>query len=371
VHVTIANMRVSHGFESGRIDVLHTGEHGATLAVPADSSAPGFRQWFAFDVAGRADLPFEIVLDNARDCTWGDALGGAYKVYASDGSAWTRLESHLDHGRLVVRGTHRAPRLRLCYYPPYPTARLSALRRRVRAGGGVVEQLAETPGRRSVEVFRLGRRESPVWLIAHQHPGESMAGWFAEGLLEWLTSGGRAQERLLARGVAVVPRMNPDGIAVGNHRTTPLGRDLNRMWAEAEPPVEVAAVRAALARTGASFFVDVHGDERLPWVFGQPADGLSEAATAEMGRLEAALLARTPDFQTQHRYPYDPRGRPSLAFASNWVHHTLGCSAVTLEMPFSDHLGRPDPRGFFPARARRLGAHVGRALSVVRDTARE
>ncbi len=360
-----ANMRVTQTFESGRIDVLHTGEHGATLAVPSDSSAPGFRQWFAFDVAGKADAPFEIVLDNARDCTWGDALGGAYKVYASDGTAWARLDSRLDHGRLVVRGAHRAPRLRLCYYPPYPTARLSAVRRRVRARGGEVERLAETPGGRPVEVYRLGRRESPAWFVAHQHPGESMAGWFVEGLVEWLTEGGPAAERLLAVGVAVVPRMNPDGVAIGNHRTTPLGRDLNRTWADAEPPVEVAAARAALLRSGAAFFFDVHGDERLPWVFGQPADGLSERARAQIARVEAELVASTRDFQTVHRYPYDPRGKPSLAFASNWAHHSLGCPAVTLEMPFSDHLGRPDPRGFFPARARRLGARVGRALAAV------
>jgi murein tripeptide amidase MpaA len=192
-----------------------------------------------------------------------------------------------------------------------------------------------------------------------------MAGWFVEGLVEWLTEGGPAAERLLAVGVAVVPRMNPDGVAIGNHRTTPLGRDLNRTWADAEPPVEVAAARAALLRSGAAFFFDVHGDERLPWVFGQPADGLSERARAQIARVEAELVASTRDFQTVHRYPYDPRGKPSLAFASNWAHHSLGCPAVTLEMPFSDHLGRPDPRGFFPARARRLGARVGRALAAV------
>ena len=62
-----------------------------------------------------------------------------------------------------------------------------------------------------------------IWVIARQHPGEPMAEWFAEGLLERLT--GTAAARTAAAGEAdsevqqllectvlyIVPNMNPDG----------------------------------------------------------------------------------------------------------------------------------------------------------------
>lgn len=359
-------MKVSSNFESGRIDVHDVGVHGATLGIPHDAKAPRFRQWFAFDVSGEPGAPFELVLANARECTWGDALGGVYKVYASDGSAWRRLDSSMQGGRLVVRGTHAASRLRVCYYPPYPAHRLAALRRLVRRAGGRVEPLGRTPGGRSVESMEIGAGDGPpIWVVAQQHPGEAMAGWFVEGFVEFLTSQTRAAAALRERfSFAIVARMNPDGAAVGNHRTTPAGIDLNRAWADPGAPPEVGLVRARMKERGARFFFDVHGDERLPWVFAQPADGLAASpANATVQAFERSLLGLTPDYQTEHRYPHDPRGRPNLAIASNWVHAEFGCPALTLEMPFSDHVGRPDPRGFFPARARRLGTRVPRALA--------
>ncbi len=360
-------MKVSSNFEGGRIEVQELGAHGATLTIPHDVGAQRFRQWFAFDVSGQAGSSFELFIQNAHECTWGDAFGGAYKVFASDGQAWRRLDSSLVGGKLLIRGTHAERRLRLCYYPPYPAERLSALRRRTRLSGGTVRLLGRTPAGRAIECLQLGKQDRPVWVIAQQHPGEAMAGWFVEGLVEFLTGGGAAARALLESvGFAIIPRMNPDGAAIGNHRTTPQGLDLNRKWAHESAPIEVSVTRAAMIESGARFFLDVHGDERLPWVFAQPPDGLPPVEVRnQVDAFQAEMLLLTPDYQTKHRYPYDSRVTPSLAFATNWVHHQFGIPSLTLELPFSDHLGRPDPRGFFPARARRLGARVARGLGVV------
>jgi murein tripeptide amidase MpaA len=195
-------------------------------------------------------------------------------------------------------------------------------------------------------------------VIAQQHPGEAMAGWLVEGLVLALTGGrGHSKELLEHAVVSIVPRMNPDGVAAGNHRTTPAGVDLNRAWGIEDAPIEVRCVRDAMRASGAALFLDVHGDERLPWVFTQSADpgGRSAAIAKQEARFEQAMTKATPDFQTKHEYPSSPSSKPNLAFASTWAQVTLGCLAMILEMPFSDHLGRPDPRGFSPDRARALG----------------
>lgn len=356
-------MKVSTGFESGRIEVLEVDDRRARLAVPPDVAAPRFRQWFAFDVEADIGQSAQIVIDNAAECTWGDALGGDYRVYVSDAGAWRRASSRVDKGKLVVQHTFERPRLRIAYYPPFPSSRITALRKLIRSAGGAVTTLGVTPAGLPMERLSIGTGEANVWVVAQQHPGESMAGWFVEGLVTALCRGGEAATRLRERAtISIVPRMNPDGVAVGNHRTTPLGIDLNRVWSSADAPIEVASVRAAMQKTGVQFALDVHGDERLPWVFAQAADrydGRPKAIDRAITAFEATMVKASPDYQTQHKYPHGPGGKPNVAFCSNWIQATFQCAALTLEMPFSDHRGRPDPRGFFPARARRLG---GRAI---------
>lgn len=391
-------MKVRTDFEGGRIELVHSEPQLVVLRIPADVGAPIYRQHFAFDLVGaQSSEPIELRIENAGECSWGDAFGGLYRVYASHHSGrWFRVETRFEDGALHFWHAPRAPRVRFAYHPQYPAKRLGRLLDRVRAGGAGCSVLAQTPGGRPVHhlSFGAGRRDVPeLWVIAQQHPAETMAGWFVEGMVEALLADlRRAQEerpsrqtlrrstprepaaRQLAAGggsaaadlppllsqatVHVVPRMNPDGVAAGNHRTTPRGVDLNRAWSNPGAAIEVGAVRQAMERVGVDFLLDVHGDERLPWVFMQPADwysGRSAAIARASKQLEEALLACSSDFQTLHRYPYDPHGHPNTQLASNWAQHHFGCLALTLEMPFSDNADAPDARGWHPARSKQLG----------------
>ncbi len=352
-------------FEGARADLTAVEAGRVAVTIPADRGAAKFRQHFAFDVVGRVGDDVEVALENAGDCTWADAFAAPYRVFVSDGGPWRRAATSFDQRTLTVGHTLERPRARFAYYPPFPSSRLTRLRKIGRAAGMTVERLGVTPEGRPLERFLFGEGagKKQVWVIAQQHPGEAMAGWFVEGLVLALAGGRSLARALLERAtVHVVPRMNPDGVAAGNHRTTPLGVDLNRSWADPRAPIEVSSVRAAMAASGADVFVDVHGDERLPWVFTQTADAFSgrpQRIARASQRFERALSRTTPDFQTRHKYPYDPSGSPNLSFASNWAQEQLGCLAMVLEMPFSDHLGKPDEaRGFSPDRARALGRAV-------------
>jgi murein tripeptide amidase MpaA len=355
-------MRIATDFEGARIEVRGVQDRLAHLTIASDRGAPRFRQHFAFDVLGQPGESISLDIENAGECTWADAFGGPYRVFVSNGSRWERAQTSFEGGRLSVRHELTGPRARFAYYPPFPSSRLTRLRKLARASGARVDRLAETAGSRPIERYAFGDEKtakSRIWVIAQQHPGEAMAGWFVEGLVLSLASDRALSRELRQRAmIYVVPRMNPDGAAIGNHRTTPSGVDLNRSWADEAAPVEVRSVRGSMRQTGADVMVDVHGDERLPWVFAQCADaypGRAPRIGKQEKRFERAMTHATPDFQTKHRYPYDPSGRPNLAFASNWAQKELGCLAMVLEMPFSDHLGRPDARGFSPERARALG----------------
>lgn len=372
-------MRIASDFEGGKIECTKVERIDdlrciARLNILTDTlkrqgaTPTNFRQSFLFDVCDR--LPnetVELVFENAGACTWPDAWGAPYGVFASRGDAHERLTTTFDKKvmRVTFGGEDPAP-VRISSTPPYETARLAALYDLVRQNPlGKVELVGRSFLDRRVEVIHLGgKSDAPhLWILAQQHPGEAMAGWFAEGLVErWLAR----KEAPDGPNLHVVARMNPDGVALGNHRTSGAGIDLNRQWGNpAKEAPEVIAVRDAMKATGVHFFLDVHGEERMPYVFAQPADRTPSrhaGAVAAEHAFEALLLKKTPEYQTEHRYPTVNRTEPFMPIASTYVGHTYGCGALTLEMPFADNALLPQPHGWSPARSKAFGVSVLEAL---------
>lgn len=373
-----------------------SGEQQVVLAIPPDDKT-SFRQWFAFDAIGAPLAPQRLLIENAGACTWGDAFGGLYKVFASyDTERWFRVETTFVGGRLSFSHTPTTGgRVRYAYYPPYASARLARVLVDVRAsslaaeGKAACKPLVTTARGAQLHHVEIGD-PSPgakhLWIIAQQHPGEPMAGWFVEGLVERLLSVDEAPPSLQRREarrddaaaslrararVHIVPRMNPDGCALGNHRTNEAGIDLNREWGNAETKsVEVRAVRDAMKATGAALFLDVHGDERLPFVFAQPSDRYAARAPRILVLEEAfgaVMKKHDASFQTEHHYPIVQREKPNRALASTWAQSELGAVALTLEMPFSDDKNAQRPEGWSPERSKALGAATVGALAELLD----
>ena len=197
-----------------------------------------------------------------------------------------------------------------------------------------------------------------------------MAEWFAEGLLERLGDAADpvACEVLRAARFHVVPNMNPDGSALGNLRTNARGVDLNRAWVNAsmDSSPEVFLVREAIRASGAAIFLDVHGDEALPYVFLDSSEAQPYFTAAHQERelrFTGILRDLSPDFQTVHGYPAVPFRPEMLAMASQWVADRFHCLSFTVEMPFKDNANLPDPAvGWNGARSKCLGAAMVGAI---------
>ena len=199
-----------------------------------------------------------------------------------------------------------------------------------------------------------------IRISARQHPGETMAEWFAEGVLERLLDPTDALARALLEraNVYLVPCMNPDGGVLGNLRTNAAGRDLNRSWADPCPEAtpEVWAVRQRMIETGVDLFLDVHGDERNPYIFAAGCEG-NPGYSARLDALEdlfmGSLSELDSDFQREYGYDRDAPGEGDLTTASNWVGESFDCLSLTLEMPFKDNANHPDPEEGVVTRARK------------------
>jgi murein tripeptide amidase MpaA len=366
--------RISCGFDSGAIEVVDERDPAdLQVALRADSHAD-FRQWFHFRLQGARGQRVGIRFLNAAAATYVDGWRGYQAVASYDRESWFRVPTSYADGELRIAHDVARDSVYYAYFEPYSYERHLALLGRAEASSRArVRDLGTTVDGRDMNAIVVGEEGSgrkPIWIIARQHPGETMAEWFVDGMLARLQDDADpVARRLLERAVLyVVPNMNPDGSVRGNLRTNAAGANLNREWQapSRERSPEVLAVRSAMEATGVAAFLDVHGDEALPYVFVDGNERLP-SYSPRMSALERgfcdALKAASPDFQTVHGYPADKETKVNLTVASKWVGHTYGGLALTLEMPFKDNADLPDPRsGWSGARSRRLGADTLTAL---------
>ena len=372
-------IKISHHFDAGSIDVVEAREASdIQLRLRKDSHAD-FSQWFYFRLQGARDRHCALRILNAGAASYPDGWVDYQAVASYDRQHWFRVPTSYENGVLAI--SHRPERdsIYYAYFEPYSFERHLGLLGRAGNDDRVrVEDLGNTVDGRDLNLLVVGDQNAAckVWIIARQHPGETMAEWFVEGLLDALLDASNARSSLLLSHAVfyIVPNMNPDGAARGNLRTNAAGANLNREWVapslEASP--EVFHVRERLHQTGCHLFLDVHGDEGLPYVFAAGSEML-EGFTQEQGAEQKAFLEAfkeaSPDFQDEYGYPSGKYRADLLKLASKYVGHHFKCVSLTLELPFKDNAKRPDPAvGWNGARSAQLGAACLEAIGKVLHT---
>ncbi len=351
---------INAAFDGGNIRVVAIDGDRIDLEIVADHQSD-FYQWFSFRAAGVRGRRLTFRILNAGQSAYSFGWPG-YKARAStDRVAWRMIDTRYDDGVLAFDWHGDTDLAWFAYFAPYTMAMHEALVARIALRPGVVHrQLGTSLDGQAIDYFRIGSGDKQVWLYARQHPGESMAEWWMDGALDWLTSDAAAT--LLAKAtVHVVPNMNPDGTRRGHLRTNAAGVNLNREWhaPTAERSPEVLCVLREMDATGVTFAIDVHGDEAIAANFIAGFEGIPSWNSArgdrftEFGR---RLAAHTPDFQTQLGYEKAAPGTANLSMSTNQLAERFGAVSVTLEMPFKDHDANPDPAfGWSGERSRALG----------------
>ena len=370
-------MHISCNFDAGSIEVLNLEQpENIRLAIRKDN-ASDFRQWFYFRLQGAAYENCTLKFVNAADCAYVDGWADYQAMASYDRVNWFRVPTAFDGQTLTIEHTPLANSIYYAYFEPYPydqhlnligQAQSSGLCQLTRLGGSIEG--------RDIDLLTVGHEvesDCKVWIIARQHPGETMAEWFIEGLLSRLLDPQDPTARALLDQATfhIVPNMNPDGAVHGNLRTNAAGANLNREWLNPsmDTSPEVYVVREKMQETGVDLFLDIHGDEGLPFVFVAGTEGVpgySPRIQALEQHFKEIFQLASPDFQDEVGYEKDEPGQANLSLATNWVGHTFGCLAYTLEMPFKDNYNLPDDDyGWSGQRSLRLGEAMLTPISAV------
>lgn len=370
-------LKISTQFDAGSIVVNSLEDpQNIRLALRNDNAAE-FKQWFYFRLQGAAYTPCVLHFENAAESAYPQGWED-YQVCASyDRQNWFRVPTRYENGVLTVEHTPLSNSVYYAYFEPYSSEQhLNLLGEAQGSGLCQIDDLGNTVQGRDLNLLTIGNQVSSdlkIWIIARQHPGETMAEWFIEGLLNRLldTQDPTARALLDQATFYIVPNMNPDGSALGNLRTNAAGANLNREWQSpsSETSPEVYYVREKMHETGVDLFLDIHGDESIPYVFVSGTEGVP-GFNDNVARLQTlfkqAFQAASPDFQDEYGYETDQPNQADLRLATNYVGATFGCLAYTLEMPFKDNHNLPDDDfGWNGQRSLRLGEAV---LSAILNT---
>lgn len=362
-------MHISDQFESGNISVVSLEDaDNIQLEIKKDNQSE-FYQWFHFRFVGEVGTQYRFTIKNAAGAAYSDGWSG-YQVLASyDRENWFRMPTAYEDGLLTVNFGLEQSSLFFAYFEPYSYERhLDLLQAALVDERVSMHLLGQTLDGKDINLLQVGEATASykVWLIARQHPGETMAEWFIEGMLEALRNPNLGLSRQLLKQTVfyIVPNMNPDGSVRGHLRTNAAGVNLNREWQSPslEKSPEVYWVRDKMNELGGDLFLDIHGDEVLPYNFVVTAEGVPNY-TQHMAMLEQCfkdvLLQVTPEFQVEHGYPTDAPGEANLSMAASYLANHFQTLALTLEMPFKDNQLLPDPlTGWSAERSKQLGKDI-------------
>lgn len=118
------------------------------------------------------------------------------------------------------------------------------------------------------------KKKKAVIISARVHPGESPASWMMKGLMDFITGDSYVAKKLRHKFIfKIVPMLNPDGVIVGNTRSSLTGRDLNRQYRtvirETYPSIwnTKAMIRRLMEDCGVAMYCDMHAHSRKHNVF--------------------------------------------------------------------------------------------------------
>lgn len=379
------SIHISSAFDGGNIEVLAAEKSDAIrLNIRKDSHADYF-QWFHFRLQGAQEQNCVIQIKNAHEASYPDGWKGYLACASYDREEWFRVPTFYDGNTLTIEHTPEANSIYFAYFAPYSYDRhLDLVHQAQNSSFCKLECLGQTVEGRDIDLLVIGDEEQEekehkkIWIIARQHPGETMASWFMEGLIARLLDEDDPVCRTLLEKATfyLVPNMNIDGSIHGNLRANAAGTNLNREWAQPNKDTapEVYYVKQKMDATGVDLMLDIHGDEGLPYNFVSSIEGIPNYDSRLRNLLESFKShwqRISPDFQVEQSYPVDEPGKGNLNICSKQIGHRYNCLSVTIEMPFKDNNDLPDLiYGWSPARAAKFGQSVIGVIGSICDQLR-
>lgn len=360
---------INSNFDSGNIEVVSVEKGDIKLNIRKDTNSD-FLQWFHFRLVGGQGQHCKISILNAGKTSYPKGWENYDACASYDQEDWFRIPTSYVDGVLTIDYTPSYNSLYIAYFAPYSYQRHQQMVQQAQFSPICnVTTIGNTVQGRAIDLLKIQKNQNAklkVWVIARQHPGESMAEWFVEGFLAKMLdeSDGVANSILKDAAIYVIPNMNLDGSILGNLRSNAAGANLNREWEtpRLQESPEVYHALKKMDEIGVDLLLDVHGDETIPYNFVAGSEGIpnyTERIKNLENQFKDVWIDTCPEFQDEYNYGPDEPGKANMTVCSNQISQRFDCLAYTIEMPFKDNDDLPDSyAGWSPERSKKLGESV-------------
>jgi len=372
-------LKITSQFDSGNIEVVAINAADDIQLKICPDGDKRTQNWFYFRLIGAKDVSCKMKILNAGESAKAEAWYGYMACASYDRQTWFRIQTSFENGILTIEDTPRFNSVFYAYFAPYTyeqhldlvnAAQLSEHCDLISAGTTVKGNNIDC-----LVVGKTNQSKKNIWITARQHAGETMTAWFVQGLLSrLLDSDDPVGRQLLQKFVFyVIPNVNIDGSIAGYMKTNSVGVDLNRAWENPNTikSPEVFHILNLMEEKGVDMYIDVHGEEDLPFNFISDIDGIPDYTDKQetiINKLKMNWQTIYPDFQTKFGYSTDKQGEAGLKSAARQVGQKFHCISFMLKMPFKDNHDLSDPIfGWSPVRSEKLGASMLDAIYSVTD----
>uniref|UniRef100_A0A336KP57 CSON013163 protein n=1 Tax=Culicoides sonorensis TaxID=179676 RepID=A0A336KP57_CULSO len=118
------------------------------------------------------------------------------------------------------------------------------------------------------------KKKKAIVISGRVHAGESPASWMMKGFMDFITGDSFVAKKLRHKFIfKLIPMLNPDGVIVGNTRSSLTGRDLNRQYRtvirETYPSIwnTKAMIKRLMEDCGVAMYCDMHAHSRKHNIF--------------------------------------------------------------------------------------------------------
>ena len=228
-------MHISSNFDGGNIEVVSAeSPDDIRLRINRDNNSE-FYQWFYFRLSGVQGRQCKLSLINAGGAAYPKGFVNYQVLYSYDRQEWRRHATRLEGDSLRFDFEADYDTVFFAYFVPYSMERhLDLIATAIQSPLCSHQVLGQSLDGQDIDMLTFSspdaRSSSHCWIIARQHPGETMAQWWMEGFIERLMNEQDvgAQCLLGVSTIHLIPNMNPDGSRRGHLRTNAAGKNLNR-----------------------------------------------------------------------------------------------------------------------------------------------
>jgi hypothetical protein len=215
-----------------------------------------YENWFYFKVSNIQRKNINYTIQDIR--IFDDDWRGFNVCYSYNNKNWKRIKTSFSKKNRTLKWNHKTTKKNIffAYYPPYTTVMKNTLINKYKNKIGVKHLLLN----KNIDTLILGNGPLYIYIVARQHPGETIGSWMVEGFLKAYFSSKQRKviEKLFT--ITVIPMANPHGVKAGHWYTNKKGQNLNRSWRHNKTP-ETTAIKKLLKAQEGVLYLDLHGDE--------------------------------------------------------------------------------------------------------------